>query len=1120
MGTNSNNMPKVFLDRNQVIILDPPQNTDLNVIDITTGQLLKNIDKSDIPGYSKDCDHLLENINLIYNSDFSEGTTYWQAEQRAKIDFSHDIAIGELILENGHTAYISQDGSEQDGNFHVTYNFNPTEDNLIPLLPNREYQVSGYFGMHRCNGILQLELFSKQRKLLQVLSIQLPVESNCYGGKSLDGYFLAKEIFHTGDKIAYGRLTVIKCNTILKEKNKDSFLFFTRLFLGTISSSEDKDFLWKKSIFTPEALKQLLIGKSKKYLSAKLPTSIADGKSHNIQIVNSETGEVLNSQPIVYQKELLAVAGEIEKIENSHVIGWTNYDFSDETISLNLLVDGILVANSIANLSHKKFPGYGFRLVIPASYLDGRVHHFVIEDDQSGVVIDETVTITDYVSTPWDILQKYSNPPFPAYLAPMASDRYNSLQMNLNAFSQADVSVEFVKNLSFLHEQLIKGFERKQKEYVPLNFPLHKKPLVSVIIPVHNKFAVTYNCLVALLFAYNRVNFEVIVVDDGSEDDTLDLPDLITGITYLRHETAQGFILSCNLGAKSAKGEYLVFLNNDTEPVAKWLDEMLFVFENFDNVGLVGSKLVYPNGELQEAGGIVWETGDPWNYGRQGNAHDPKYNYTRQVDYVSGASLMIPRQLWSEVDGFSQEFCPAYFEDTDLSFKVKALGKRVVYTPFSKVYHYEGISSGTSVSSGTKRYQEVNRPKFKKKWSNLYQNNGELGKKVDFNKDRGIRYRALFIDLETPRPDQDAGSYAAVQEIRLFQSLGFKVTFIPENLAYLGNYTDNLQRLGVEIIYAPFYLTVEKFLEERGEEFDVVYITRYNCVEKHLVSVREYAPQAKVVFCNADLHFLRVIREAIYQKEQSRLEDGIKIRDIELRLMQEVDVTLSYNTVEHSVVLSHNLEKTNIVTCPWVVDISKEIVPFEQRQNIAFLGGFRHHPNLDAVKFFIQSVMPLIRQKLTGVNFLVYGSNPPKELEKMASDDIFIKGYVESVGEVYDTCRVFVAPLLFGAGVKGKVVDALAHGVPQVLSPVAAEGTGVRDGLEVYIAQKPEEWAEKIIKLYNDQKLWENMAKSSQEYAKVNFSFHRGRELMGEALETVEIYPNYDQDYFVYRQAR
>ena len=272
-------------------------------------------------------------------------------------------------------------------------------------------------------------------------------------------------------------------------------------------------------------------------------------------------------------------------------------------------------------------------------------------------------------------------------------------------------------------------------------------------------------------------------------------------IVYLRNDDALGFVRSSNKGARAARGEYVVMLNNDTEPGPGWIDELIAVFRTFPNVGMAGAKLVYPDGRLQEAGGLVFPNFDIWNYGRGQNPHEPRFNYTRQVDYVSGACIMIPRALWDELGGFDEHFAPAYYEDTDLAYRIRALGRKTYYAPFAEVVHFEGLSNGLSTASGLKRYQAINEPKFRRRWVSavraLSQTNPELAK------DRGVEWRALVIDYKTPEPDQDAGSYAAIQEMRLLQALGFKLSFIAQNLSYVGNYTQALQRQGVSASMRP-----------------------------------------------------------------------------------------------------------------------------------------------------------------------------------------------------------------------------------------------------------------------------------------------------------------------------
>jgi O-antigen biosynthesis protein len=477
---------------------------------------------------------------------------------------------------------------------------------------------------------------------------------------------------------------------------------------------------------------------------------------------------------------------------------------------------------------------------------------------------------------------------------------------------------------------------------------------------------------------------------------------------------------------------------------------------------------------------------------------------------LSGACVMLRKTIWDELKGFDERFVPAYFEDADLAFRVRERGLKTVYTPFSQVIHFEGISSGTSVTSGAKRYQEINRPKFKARWSRVFKNNGAIGRDIDLNKDRNIRFRALVIDFTTPQVDRDAGSYAAVQEMRLLQSLGFKVTFVPDNLAYLASPTEDLQRMGVECVYAPFILSIQDLLETRGAEFDLVYLTRYSIAERHIDAIRRFAPQAKVVFNNADLHFLRELRSAIASKSQEGVGRALKTRDDELALMRKVDLVLSYNDAEHAVIVSHNLDSTRIARCPWIVEIPPTTPSFDERRDFAFLGGFSHGPNAEAMEYFVREVMPYVRESLPGIALRIYGSNIPDRIRDLAAEDVVIEGWVANVSQVYAHCRVFIAPLRSGAGIKGKVVWALAYGVPCVLSPVAAEGTGIRNGQEALIVDGAAQWAESIAILYKDRSIWLRMHEAARSYATTEFNFARGQQLMQSALQSVDIYSTAD----------
>ena len=623
-------------------------------------------------------------------------------------------------------------------------------------------------------------------------------------------------------------------------------------------------------------------------------------------------------------------------------------------------------------------------------------------------------------------------------------------------------------------------------------------PSVSIIIPAHNQFQLTYQCLTSLILSDDRAKLEIIVVDDASTDATTLIETRVDNLRVVRNEQNLGFLHSCNKAASMAKGDYIVFLNNDTEVEAKWIDQMLRVFEEFCNVGAVGAKLVYPDGRLQDAGGIVWESGTPWNVGHGKDRDDPEYNYVREVDYLTGAALMVSRDAWQAAGGFSEQYAPAYYEDTDLAFKLRAAGYRTLYCPQSTVIHYEGRSNGTDTASGIKHHQVLNADHFKSTWNSSFVKQGVEGVNLRREKDRNRGLRVLMVDNAFPRLGQDAGSYAAVQEIRLLLALGCKVTFLPNNLLHLGVHVGYLQRLGVECVHAPFHRSVSKFMERRAAEFDAVYVTRYTVAEKIIPLVRQFS-SAKIIFNNADLHFLREMRTALLNGGND-LSSVSVTRHRELAVMTAADVVLSYSDVELEVISSHLLCSNKLFKCPWIITPQSNGKPLRERQGIAFLGGFGHPPNKAAMDWFLLNVMPQLRRRRPEITLHIWGSHLPQDSGWEKQPGVVLEGYAESLDDVFMNCLAFVAPLQAGAGIKGKVLDSLAYGVPTVLSPIAAEATGLIDGVSTLIAAIPEQWVSSIERLMDDPALWEDIRRNSTELRDTRYSFENGVEAMQEVF--------------------
>jgi len=642
--------------------------------------------------------------------------------------------------------------------------------------------------------------------------------------------------------------------------------------------------------------------------------------------------------------------------------------------------------------------------------------------------------------------------------------------------------------------QELKISEPQEGDFEILSFPYFEFPKVSIIIPVYNQWNYTYACLNSILKNTRGVSYEVIIADDMSSDNTIYADQWIKNIHVVRDGQNRGFLLNCNNAAQYGRGEYLFFLNNDTQVQEDWLTSLVQLLDQDPTIGMTGSKLIYPDGRQQEAGGIIWKDASGWNYGRLDDPEKPEYNYVKEVDYISGAAIMIRTSLWKQIGGFDERYVPAYYEDSDLAFEVRKHGFKVVFQPRSVVVHFEGISHGTDTGSGVKSYQVENQRKFELKWKEILNSRHfPNAEHVFYARDRSKEQKTLLVvDHYVPHYDKDAGGRSVYQYLKLYRSMGLHVIFIGDNYYRHEPYTTELQQLGIEVLYGNWYVnSIEDWIKRNGCYIDYVYLNRPHIAIKYIDWVKQYT-KARIIYFGHDLHYVREQRNYEIEKNPELLKSAERWRKLEYELFEKADLIHVVGTYEQEIIRRQFPEKKVSNIPLFMVDeggLAKECRTFEERDHFLFVGGFSHKPNIDAMLWFVNHVFPIITEVLPDAKLTIAGSNPPSAITDLANSNIKVTGYIsdEALQELYNHSRVIVAPLRYGAGVKGKVIEALINKVPIVTTSIGAEGL-VEAANIMAIADNAAEFAQNAIRLYTDENEWMKISNRSGPYLNQYFS--------------------------------
>jgi O-antigen biosynthesis protein len=1033
----------------------------------------------------------LVHLNLLRNGHFEDDCSDWRPLDLTSgtVQTGRDIAP-QWTLSGGHTGFVSV--SSEVENVEIVYSDSSAPGDLS-IAAGERYAFEGLFGSHRCRAALHVMVLDSHGDL--IADHRQPIEKKP-GGSSPRGYANVDFAFRAPRGAAWVRIGLIvrRDDETQVGSTDPSVLFMTRLAFG---ASERSPISWRNYVLNRDAVEHVRRGAH--IVQFRLPsvTTRESRRGVEVNVVDRHTGKALMPAPILLRGSP-GLAFQLHGFDGVTLSGALSGAAGGEV--LHLLVDSECAA-TLAAPSPMDGEPQKVALRIADRFLDGTPHLVELEEREDGQILYQSADVLKPLTTDWTTLEEQGWAPWLSAHHPLARERYRSLALHVEAADE-HVGSDALVQLQRCHAALRRD-ARRVPVLLPLTVPAPAAPDVSVVIDACGTVADAYRTIAAILFAFNQATFDITLVHTLPKEEADRLQALVAGLAFVEASPGEPRSAALNRAAFASKGRFVAVLAGQSEPASRWLDEMMRPFELFDRIGVVGAQLLDGNGRLRETGARLLDDGRLEAIAGNGNPNTPELYHTRLVEALSRSGLLIARSVWDQVGGFSEAFAADSQIDADFCLKVRAAGLRICVAPLSSV----AVRSTFSISAASRVLPSGNDNWFKRKWAgSLGDARIRTGNSAGRADPGGGFSRVLFIDQQIPRIDIDAGSYAAIQEMRLFQALNFRVSFLPLNLLHLGAYAESLQRMGVETLHAPFCASVEQALAARASLFDVVYITRYNVAQVVIPLVRRYQPDAKIIFNVADLHFLRELRAGITEKRDDQVRRSRLIRDAELEVVRQADLTLSYSDTEQAIILSHELGDANVARAPWIVEPTHHVPDFEDRQDIAFLGSFGHRPNVEAVKFFAAEVLPALRRRMPDIRLNVFGSQIGREVSELEHDGLVIRGHAEDLREVFDRSRLFVAPLQSGAGIKGKVLAAMAAGIPTILSPVAAEGIGAKPRTDFLLAEDPDRWVEAIAEAYGDKTLWTSLSDSALDLVRTSYSFASALGTMRAALERLDFF--------------
>jgi len=597
----------------------------------------------------------------------------------------------------------------------------------------------------------------------------------------------------------------------------------------------------------------------------------------------------------------------------------------------------------------------------------------------------------------------------------------------------------------FVDEQTLPLLPEKEIKYQKLNFDVNPKPEVSIII--NNCFRLDYlfNCLTLIKDNGKDQNFEVILLNNNENRFINNFLKNISGVKIISVANDVTYIELAKVVTDYVKGKYLHLINCDVQPKGNWLSPLIKIL-NENDFGAAGSKIISPSGLLRNTGNFI----NQHPIGVYEHIKHPSFNFQREVDFNTSNSLMLSKADFLKLDlgNLSSKNTSNFGQEIGFALKNK-LNKISVYQPLSEVISFSPLKN--SIPNATQTVL----PKAQIK-------------------------SILFIDDEIPAPDQDSGSNRIFQIMLLVKSLGYHVVFMPVTGIKREGYFEQMVYAGFEVLYQfPNRKGMIKILLKKMPEIEVAWLCKPHNNEQFKF-IFDANKNCKWIYDTIDLHFLRMQREADLSKSETIMQEADATKELEINIAKQADVTLAITDDEKIILKKEGIQNVAIIPNIHQLRIDRNAEnSCAERDGLLFIGGYLHKPNIDAAIWLVKEIMPIVWKSIPTLKVTLLGSNPTNEVLKLQSECVNVPGYIHDVSSYFNNSKIFVAPLRFGAGMKGKIGQSLEFGLPIVSTDIGVEGIGLVDNENVIVANDTIAFADKIVSLYNNEALWNKIRNNS-----------------------------------------